>query len=241
MASSSNKNHVELETLIATAHTLRAPGGCPWDAEQTHESLVQYLLEETFELIEAIESGNRDEIIEELGDVLYQVVFHSDLAATGSLGEPFDLEDVARVSTAKMRNRHPHVFGNEEELEKYAAKTGDDVMLNWDAHKKREKPERMSVLDGIPEDLPALARANKVLGKAEKLGMLDPDAPGAFSITSEDELGAILLAVVQSARAAGLDSERALRGAVRSLSTEIREYELEDVVDAGVIAIPADE
>ena len=235
-----SKSHPELETLIATAHTLRAPGGCPWDAEQTHESLVQYLLEETFELIEAIESGNRDEIIEELGDVLYQVIFHSDLAATGSLGEPFDLEDVARVSTAKMRNRHPHVFGNEEELEKYAAKTGDDVMLNWDAHKKREKPERMSVLDGIPEDLPALARANKVLGKAEKLGMLDADAPGAFSITSEDELGAILLAVVQSARAAGLDSERALRGAVRSLSTEIREYELEDAVDAGVIAIPAD-
>ena len=114
-------------------------------------------------------------------------------------------------------------------------------MLNWDAHKKREKPERMSVLDGIPEDLPALARANKVLGKAEKLGMLDPEAPGAFSITSEDELGAILLAVVQSARAAGLDSELALRGAVRSLSTEIREYELEDAVDAGVIAIPADD
>jgi XTP/dITP diphosphohydrolase len=241
MTSSSNAHHPELETLIATAHTLRAPGGCPWDAEQTHESLVQYLLEETFELIEAIESGNRDEIIEELGDVLYQVVFHSDLAATGSLGQPFDLEDVARVSTAKMRNRHPHVFGNEEELEKYAAKTGDDVMLNWDAHKKREKPERMSVLDGIPEDLPALARANKVLGKAENLGMLDPEAPGAFSITSEEELGAILLAVVQSARAAGLDSERALRGAVRSLSTEIREYELEDAVDAGVIAIAADD
>ena len=173
--------------------------------------------------------------------MLYQVVFHTDLAATGSLGEPFDLEDVARVSTAKMRNRHPHVFGNEEELAKYAAKTGDDVMLNWDAHKKREKPERMSVLDGIPEVLPALARANKVLGKAEKLGMLDPEAPGAFSITSEDELGAILLAVVQSARAAGLDSELALRGAVRSLSTEIREYELEDAVDAGVIAIPADD
>ena len=238
---SSSSSHPELETLIATAHTLRAPGGCPWDAEQTHESLVQYLLEETFELIEAIEAGNRDEIIEELGDVLYQVVFHSDLAATGSLGEPFTIEDVARVSTAKMRNRHPHVFGTPEELEMYAAKTGDDVMLNWDAHKKREKPERSSVMDGVPEELPALARANKVLGKAEKLGLFDADAPGAFSITSEDELGAILLAVVQSARAAGLDSERALRGAVRALGTEIREYELADAVDAGVIAIPAED
>jgi XTP/dITP diphosphohydrolase len=233
--------HPELENLIATAHTLRNPGGCPWDAEQTHESLVQYLLEETFELIEAIESGDRDEIIEELGDVLYQVVFHSDLAATGSLGEPFDIEEVARVSAAKMRGRHPHVFGTPEELEKYAAKTGDDVMLNWDSHKKREKPERMSVLDGIPEDLPALARANKVIGKAEKLGMLDAEAPGAFSVTSEDELGAILLAVVQSGRAAGLDAERALRVAVRALSTEIREYELQDASDAGVIALPAEE
>ena len=233
--------HPELDNLIATAHTLRNPGGCPWDAEQTHESLVQYLLEETFELIEALESGNRDEVIEELGDVLYQVIFHSDLASTGSLGEPFDIEDVARVSAAKMRGRHPHVFGTPEELEKYAAKTGDDVMLNWDSHKKREKPERMSVLDGIPEDLPALARANKVLGKAEKLGLFDADAPGAFSVTSEDELGAILLAVVQSARAAGLDSERALRGAVRALSTEIREYELQDASDAGVIALPADD
>lgn len=233
--------HPELETLIATAHTLRNPGGCPWDAEQTHESLVQYLLEETFELIEAIESGNRDEIIEELGDVLYQVIFHSDLGSTGTLGEPFDIEDVARVSTAKMRNRHPHVFGTPEELEKYAAKTGDDVMLNWDAHKKREKPERQSVLDGIPEELPALARANKVLGKAEKLGVLDADAPGAFSVTSEAELGAILLAVVQSGRAAGLDAERALRGAVRELAVEIRTYELDADSDAGVIALPADD
>ena len=230
-----------LDELIATANKLRAPGGCPWDAEQTHESLVQYLLEECYELVDAIEGGNRDEILEELGDVLYQVVFHSDLAASGSLGEPFDIQDVAAKMRDKMISRHPHVFGDEAALAKFAAKTGDEVMQNWDAHKKREKPERMSVLDGIPEDLPALARANKVLGKAEKLGMLDADAPGAFSITSEEELGAILLAVVQSARAVGLDSERALRGAVRSLSTEIREYELEDAVDAGVIAIPADD
>jgi len=230
-----SKSHPELETLIATAHTLRAPGGCPWDAEQTHESLVQYLLEETFELIEAIESGNRDEIIEELGDVLYQVVFHSDLAATGSLGEPFDLEDVARVSTAKMRNRHPHVFGNEEELEKYAAKTGDDVMLNWDAHKKREKPERMSVLDGIPEDLPALARANKVLGKAEKVGLLEGDVAPEFLFASEDEFGGNLLALVQAGRASGLEPEKALRRAVRALSEKIREFELDAAADAGVI------
>ena len=85
---------------------------CPWDAEQTHQSLVRYLLEETYELIDALESGNRDEVMEELGDVLYQVVFHSDLASTGSLGEAFDIQDVAKFTREKMMGRHPHVFGD---------------------------------------------------------------------------------------------------------------------------------
>ncbi len=96
----------KLQSLIKTAHQLRAPGGCPWDAEQTHGSLVQYLLEETHELIDAIESGNRDEVLEELGDVLYQVLFHADLASQGSLGEPFDLEDVAQKRENKMISHH---------------------------------------------------------------------------------------------------------------------------------------
>jgi XTP/dITP diphosphohydrolase len=111
-------------------------------------------------------------------------------------------------------------------------------MVNWDDHKKREKPERSSVLDGIPQNLPALALATKVLGKADKVGLLDADAPGAFSVTNEDELGAILLAVVASAKATGLDSERALRSAVRDLQVEIRHYEIESAGfgDAGVIA-----
>ncbi|MCX6495713.1 MAG: nucleoside triphosphate pyrophosphohydrolase, partial [Rhodoluna sp.] len=167
----------ELDKLIQTANKLRSPGGCPWDAEQTHESLVQYLLEdheslvqylleETYELIDAIESGTREDVLEELGDVLYQVVFHSDLAQTGSLGTPFNIEDVAKLAREKMEGRHPHVFGTPEELEKYKAKTGDDVMLNWDNHKQKEKPERASVLDGIPQALPALALAIKVIGKA---------------------------------------------------------------------------
>ncbi len=228
----------KLDDLIAVAHKLRAPGGCPWDAEQTHNSLTKYLLEETYELIEAIETGNRDEILEELGDVLYQVIFHTDLAATGSLGEAFDVQDVAELSAQKMMGRHPHVFGTPEELEKYAAKTGDEVMVNWDAHKQREKPERSSVLDGIPQALPALALADKVLGKAEKIGLLDADAPGPFSVTGEAELGAILLAVVSSGRAAGLDSERALREALRELQVEIRHAEIEEGLDAGVIAVP---
>ncbi|OXE35248.1 MAG: nucleoside triphosphate pyrophosphohydrolase, partial [Phenylobacterium zucineum] len=89
----------KLDELIAVSHQLRAPGGCPWDAEQTHESLIQYLTEETYELIEAIETKDRDAVLEELGDVLYQVIFHSDLASTGTLGEPFDIEDVAQKMT----------------------------------------------------------------------------------------------------------------------------------------------
>jgi len=227
-----------LDDLIAVAHKLRAPGGCPWDAEQTHESLTKYLLEETYELIEALESGNRDEILEELGDVLYQVIFHSDLAATGSLGEPFDIQDVALASANKMRGRHPHVFGTPEELEKYAANTGDEVMLNWEEHKKKEKPERESVLDGIPQALPALALADKVIGKAQKIGMIpEGDSDAGLPMDNEEVLGGLLLTIVADARAKGLDPERALREATRELQVAIRasELELAGVFDAGIL------
>lgn len=214
----------KLESLIHTAHQLRAPGGCPWDAEQDHRSLVQYLLEETHELIEAIETGDRDEVLEELGDVLYQVIFHSDLASGGTLGEPFDLEDVAAHMEQKMRSRHPHVFGDAEQLERFRAETGDDVMQNWEAHKKLEKPGRESVLDGVPQSMPALALASKVMGKAEKIGVL-PRGEAAIALGDEAELGGLLLAIVASARAQGLDPERSLREATRQLQLEIREQE----------------
>ncbi|BDQ00625.1 MazG family protein [Aquiluna sp. KACHI24] len=226
----------KLDSLIETAHQLRAPGGCAWDAEQTHRSLIQYLLEETYELIDAIESGSREEVIEELGDVLYQVIFHSDLGSTGTFGEPFDIEDVAQFMEKKMRSRHPHVFGTEEEQQRFKALTGDEVMQNWDNHKKKEKPTRTSVLDGIPQAMPALALASKVMGKAEKLGMLDLEE-AAIPLGSEAELGKLLLAVVQSAKAQGLDPERALREATRELQVEIRSYELSDATDAGVIGV----
>ena len=186
----------KLEELIAVAHQLRAPGGCPWDAEQTHDSLIQYLVEESYELIDAIETKNRDEVLEELGDVLYQVIFHADLASEGTLGEPFDLEDVAAHMTAKMVGRHPHVFGTPEEIAEHNAKTGDDVVAKWDDFKKKEKPERESVLDGVPINMPALALASKVMGKAEKIGLLDTDVPSAIPVASEDELGVLLLAIV---------------------------------------------
>ena len=227
----------KLASLIQTAQQLRRPGGCPWDAEQTHQSLVQYLLEETYELIEALEAGDRDEVLEELGDVLYQVIFHSDLASEGTLGEPFDLEDVAEFMEQKMRLRHPHVFGTEEELEKYAAATGDEVMQNWDAHKKREKPGRESILDGIPQAMPALALASKVMGKAEKAEILEPLEEPVVPMESEQDLGRLLLAIVASARSLGLDPERALREATRELQVEIRTSELSGDNDAGIIGV----
>ncbi len=224
-----------LDELIATAQKLRAPGGCPWDAEQTHESLVQYLLEETYELIDAIESGDAAAVREELGDVLYQVIFHSDLAASGSLGERFDIQDVALQMNQKMTSRHPHVFGDAAEREEFKAETGADVMLNWDDHKKREKPERESVLDGIPKHLPALALANKVIGKGTKLGLI-PEEQAPLDIESEEQLGTLLLTIVTIARAAGFDSERALRNAVGDLMSDIRKFEVLQASDAGVVA-----
>jgi XTP/dITP diphosphohydrolase len=227
--------HPELEQLIAVLEQLRAPGGCAWDAEQTHESLVRYLIEETYELIDAIESGNRDELIEELGDVLYQVIFHSDIAAH-TPGEEFTLEDVAAHMTAKMVGRHPHVYGElaDELAASETTDTAADVNVRWDEIKKIEKPTRTSVLDGVPQGMPALALADKLLGKAEKLGMPAPllsEAAAAGSgagvgagpgAQTEPELGDQLLAIVASARAKGLDSERALRAALRTLQDEMR-------------------
>ncbi len=210
--------HEGLTELVAMVARLRAPGGCPWDAEQTHESLVQYLVEESWELIDAIETGDRAEMIEELGDVLYQVLFHADIAAH-TAGEDFDIDDVARHMTAKMVSRHPHVFGDRE------ASTAADVVAFWDDLKADEKPHRTSVLDGIPRGMPALALAQKVLGKAEKVGVTVSDAAPAVSPSTEDELGDVLLGLVASARAQGLDAERALRSAVRGFEAAVRTEE----------------
>jgi XTP/dITP diphosphohydrolase len=218
------QSHPELDQLIAVLEQLRAPGGCVWDSEQTHESLVRYLVEETYELIDAIESGNRDELIEELGDVLYQVIFHSDIAAH-TPGEEFTLEDVAAHMTAKMVGRHPHVYG--EPSAENSAETSADVNARWDEMKKIEKPTRTSVLDGVPQGMPALALADKLLGKAEKLGMAPPSAVPVDAVGAIDEaaLGDQLLAIVAAARAKGLDPERALRASIRTLQDDMRAAE----------------
>jgi XTP/dITP diphosphohydrolase len=224
--------HPELDELIAVLARLRAPGGCAWDREQTHESLVQYLIEETHELVDAIESGGREELIEELGDVLYQVIFHSDLAEEA--GE-FTIEDVAAHMTAKMIGRHPHVFGDA------SAETSDEVVALWEVRKAEEKPHRTSVLDGIPQGMPSLALADKLIGRAQKVGVLEPDARATIPLEDEEQLGGLLLAIVASAKAGGLDAERALRTTLRGLQDEIRTAETDtaDPFDAGIIGFGA--
>ncbi len=205
--------HPRLDELIATLERLRAPGGCAWDREQTHASLVQYLVEESAELVEAVESGDDDELIEELGDVLYQVLFHADIAAEAGR---FTLEDVAAHMTQKMVGRHPHVFGD------VVAETPDAVVATWESVKAVEKSHRTSVLEGIPAGMPGLALADKVLGRAAKVGVV---VEPASVPDTEQELGARLLALVAGARGEGLDAERALRGALRTVRAQVETAE----------------
>lgn len=212
-ADGSTAPHPRLDELIATLERLRAPGGCAWDRDQTHASLVQYLVEESAELVEAIESGDDAELVEELGDVLYQVLFHADIAAEAGR---FTLEDVAAHMTRKMVGRHPHVFGD------VVAETPDDVVATWDAVKALEKAHRTSVLEGIPSGMPGLALADKMLGRAAQVGVAVAPAPVP---ATEDELGTQLLALVAGARVQGLDAERALRGALRSLRGRVEAAE----------------
>ena len=211
--------------LVAVMDRLRSPGGCPWDAAQTHATLTPYLLEEAYEAVEAVESGDRAELQEELGDVLLQVVFHARLAEEDA-EQPFDIDDVAAGIVAKLVRRHPHVFGGAAE-----ETTPDGVEASWDRIKTAEK-DRESVLDGIPTALPALARADAVLGRMGRAGLtVDPDtAAGLIAAdppTGWDEarVGGTLLDVVRRARDAGVDPEAALRAAVRRLEASAREGE----------------
>ncbi|WP_307807376.1 MazG family protein [Naasia sp. SYSU D00948] len=205
-----------LDDLVSVMRTLRAE--CAWDREQTHRSLVPYLLEESAELVEAIETGDVDGMREELGDVLYQVLFHADIAAAE---EGFDIQDVAAVTIEKMKRRHPHVFGDSD------ASTPDEIRQQWLEVKRQEKASRASVLDGIPRGMSALALADKVLGRAEQSGMLPAGDVPALPFESEDELGGLLLALVMASRARGLDAERALRTTLRGLEAEIKAGEVE--------------
>jgi XTP/dITP diphosphohydrolase len=195
----------EVERLVAVMSALRR--GCPWDAQQTHESLVQYLIEETAETVEAIEVGDADHLREELGDLLLQVVFHAEIEAERKGG--FGLEDTARAVADKLIARHPYVFAAEE--------VPADLHGSWERRKAAEKGRR-SVLEGIPEQLSALARANRIVARVRSraVPVSLPEAP-----ITEADLGAELLALAARAQAGGIDPDQALRAAVRELEARV--------------------
>ena len=208
-----------LVEFIEVMRRLRAE--CPWKAEQTHRSLARYLLEETHETLEAIESGDADHLREELGDLLLQIYFH---AAIASEAGEFTIEDVAAGLTEKMRRRNPHVFGpalpGSALPGSAAALTSAQVNDQWQRAKADEK-QRSSVTDGLPPGLPALLYADKVLDRLARLDeQPDRRTSRATSDVPEDRLGERLLDLVREARAEGVDPEQALRDAVRRLLPE---------------------
>lgn len=214
-----------LADLIAVMDRLRSPGGCPWDADQTHASLLPYAIEEVFEVVEAVETGDRDALLEELGDLLLQVIFHARVA-TEHPTDPFGIDDVAARVAAKLRHRHPHVFADA------VVEDADDVHRRWERIKRAEK-SRESTFDGIPLGMPALARAQKVIAKARRAGLpidvpADGPSPAAQPLGADDlqtALGRRLLGIVRDAEEAGLDAEAALRDAVRGLEAAARQME----------------
>lgn len=211
----------QLERLRATMDQLRSPGGCPWDAQQTHQSLIKYLLEETYEFIDAVEKGDRIEMREELGDVLLQVFFHARIAEE-STQEPFGIEEVAEGVADKLIRRHPHVFGNatEETLD------GDALLENWEAIKKAEKG-RTSAIEGVPLGQPALPLASKLLYRAEKYGY-DIPVESSFKLqpeVTESEAGQIILGLINQIQQAGIDPEAALRAATKEYLGKIQAHE----------------
>lgn len=199
---------------------LRSPGGCPWYAEQTHVSLLPYALEEVHELVEAVESGDAAHVREELGDVLLQVLFHARVAAEDP-DAPFDVGDVADDLAAKLVRRNPHVFGPGagEVLD------AETVDARWERLKRAEKQTRTSALDGVPATLGAVARAQKLLTRAERAGLLDAVPPPATDEVAADEVGTALLALVAAAQRAGVDAEAALRRATAAWEADARAAE----------------
>lgn len=191
--------------LVEVMDRLRSPGGCPWDAEQTHESLLPYLVEETYEFVDAVESGDRAHIVEELGDVLMQVVFHARVGTEHE--DAFDIDDVAAGISAKLLRRHPHVFGESD------AATPAEVEAQWDAIKAAEK-EGAGLLDGVPVSMPALPRAVKVQRRLQRAG-LSSDVVLPADPTPEQWHGRQLWQLVTRCRQDGVDPEAALRAAIR--------------------------
>ncbi len=218
--------------LIRVQARLRAPGGCPWDAEQTHSSLARHLLEETHELLEAIDADNAGAIREELGDVLLQVTFHAQIAADEGR---WDIDDVAEGLVRKLIHRHPHVFGQTE------VSGADEVLVNWERLKAEEKGER-AIEDDIPPSLPVLARAGKVQRRAagwgfewrspqsalaalrEEVDELQVAIDAGDDANAEEEIGDVLFTVVAVARKLHVDAESALRRTIRGFAERYERF-----------------
>jgi XTP/dITP diphosphohydrolase len=209
----------ELIRLREVMDKLRSPGGCPWDAEQDHTSLLKYLLEESYEFIESVENNDRDAMQEELGDLLLQVYFHSRMAEEDAK-QPFNIEDVAKSVADKLIRRHPHVFAGEE------VDSSAEVLENWERQKAAEKG-RTSAIDGVPLAQPALPLATKVLYRLKKLnyGLSVSEPVKLKDNVDQDQFGQILLGLITQAVNKGLDPEAALRQATKELIVQIQEHE----------------
>ncbi len=209
----------ELLRLRQVMDKLRSPGGCPWDAQQDHTSLLKYLLEESYEFIESVENNDKDAMQEELGDLLLQVYFHSRMAEEDAK-QPFNIEDVAKSVTDKLIRRHPHVFAGE------SVRGSTEVLENWEKQKAAEK-SRSSVIDGVPLAQPALPLATKVIYRLNKLNYELPISEPIKLPTDidQDQFGQILLGLITQAVDKGLDPEAALRTATKGLITQIQEHE----------------
>lgn len=220
---------MSIEPLINIMESLRQ--GCPWDKEQTPGSLKPFLLEEAYEVIEAIDEGNPDRVKEELGDLLFQIVFHCQIAKEKS---EFDINDVIKGTCDKMVKRHPHVFGQKE------YKTAEEVLSHWEEQKKTEGKLRESILEGVPEILPSLLRAHRLQDRASKVGFdweniedalkkLDEELSEFKSALEnkkhseiEDELGDIFFMLVNISRFVGINPEDALRKTISKFILRFR-------------------
>ncbi len=228
-----------IERLLSIMERLRGPDGCPWDREQTLKSLRPYVLEETYEVLEAIDAGDPREHCEELGDLLLQIVFQAQLSREAGT---FDFADVAEAISRKLVSRHPHVFGDAE------VKDAEGVLRQWVALKREEKRAKgggESVLEGVPREMPALARADRLTEKASRIGFDWPDAAGARAKVAEElaeldeaadggdarrvehEVGDLLFAVANLSRKLGIHPEEALRGAVSRFVSRFEHVERE--------------
>ena len=211
-----------LGTVTRIAERLRAPDGCPWDREQTHASLRPHLLEEAYEALAALDSGDPARLRDELGDLLFQIAIHAQLAREEGV---FDASDVARRLNEKLIRRHPHVFEGKEIK-------GGDLLAQWEGIKREEAgDERKSLLSGVPRELPALFAAERMLERAARVRLEPPRLDLPLDIDDQDFLGDLLFDVVAAARDAGFDAEAALRGANERFAEHVARVERRAAAD----------